>query len=231
MSAREALDIAKGAGSPCQIASAVEVLVEARIANDNSQEAVEVATAELKALQQSGSPYGVATAMSAAIVAETAFRGVEAGLAKVKEIVEDRRSKGDKKGEIAMLLSWACMAQYPDVAMNTAQVAKKLAQETGDAIAELNINKRITDLWVAKGKPEKAPTRKQALFYLKELAAELEKEDGEKFEDALKKLGPYMSAITEGDLEAILYKVVLKDEALYGEFLEEHGFWPKREKA
>merc|ERR1712218_623348 len=133
--------------------------------------------------------------MGAVIVAHTACKGADSAVSLVKGFVENRRAAGDSRGEVAMMHRWACMAKYPDVAMSTAQAALELATSIGDAAQEVALKNTITDLWVARGKPEKAPTRKQALRLLRELAGMLEKKDKEKFDDALRRLGPHFKAI------------------------------------
>merc|ERR1712187_967710 len=147
------------------------------------------------------------------------------------EFVEARRTAGDKQGEAYLMHKWATMTQFPDIAMNTAQAAKQIAADVGAMSLVLSINKSITDLWVAKGKPEKAPTRKQALVYLKDMAECMKVKDGEKFKDALQKFTSYAPAIEPDDYEAILFSVLAEDEQAYTEFLEENGFWPKEEGA
>merc|ERR1712187_111714 len=96
------------------------------------------------------------------------------------EFVEARRTAGDKQGEAYLMHKWATMTQFPDIAMNTAQAAKQIAADVGAMSLVLSINKSITDLWVAKGKPEKAPTRKQALVYLKDMAECMKVKEDEK---------------------------------------------------
>mmetsp|Transcript_74658 Transcript_74658/g.241406 ORF Transcript_74658/g.241406 Transcript_74658/m.241406 type:complete len:547 (-) Transcript_74658:156-1796(-) len=222
-SAKDALAGAKDIGSGPLAASAAEMIVEANIMSETPQEGLTVAEEELAALEKSGKTAGVASMMSAVIVATTAVKGANAGFETVKKFVESCRASGNKFGEVAMLHRMACMAEYPDVALNTAQAALKLAQKIGDAYEELKIKHTLTELWVAKGKLDKAPTRKQALALLNELSRDLEKKDAEKFEDTNKKLNKYLNALTQTDFEATLYKVISKKPDEYMDFLKEHG--------
>jgi tetratricopeptide (TPR) repeat protein len=229
--AKDALEKAKEGGSPELIAEASYTMVDVFVAMSNFSEAASIAASTLANLQRRNSMQGVATAMHAVAFAETAHMGSDAGLSKIKEFVLDRRAAGDKKGECYLMHKWATMTQYPDIAMNTAQAAKKLAEEIGHMLLELSIRKSITDLWVAKGKPEKAPTRKQALLGLKEMANYLKMKDGENFDEAYQKFLPFAPAVKQGDYDAILFPVLAEDEAEYTAFLEEHNFFPKKQTA
>jgi len=156
-------------------------------------------------------------------VAKTAVSGANAGFETVKGFVEVCRASGNAQGEVTMLHRMACMAEFEDVAMNTAQAALKLAQKIGDAYQEMKIKHTLTDLWVARGKLHKAPTRQQALALLNELTRDLEKRDAEKFQETQKKLNKYMGALTQTDFEATIYKAVGKSPESAMAFLKENG--------
>mmetsp|Transcript_95993 Transcript_95993/g.271421 ORF Transcript_95993/g.271421 Transcript_95993/m.271421 type:complete len:546 (-) Transcript_95993:108-1745(-) len=221
--AKDALSAAKDVPSGPQAAAAVSMIVEATVLAGTPQEGLDDAERELAALEGSGKTAGVADMMGAVVLAVSATQHPNAGFDRVKEYVEKCRAAGNKKGEVEMLRRMATLSEYPDVAMNTAQAAMKLAQKIGDVAAEARLKPVLTDLWVAKGKLDKAPTRKQALALLNELARDLEKKDAEKFEDTNKKLNKYMNALTETDFQATIYKVVAKDTAGYMSFLKDHG--------
>jgi len=161
--------------------------------------------------------------MGAVIIATTAVRGANEGFEAVKKFVESCRSAGNSQGEIKMLHRMACMAAYPDVALNTAQAALKLSQKTGDVAEEAKIKMTLTDLWVARGKLDKAPTRKYALALLNELSRDLTARDVEKFQETNKKLNKHWGALTKTDMEATIYKVISKDPESCMTFLKDNG--------
>ncbi|CAE8672328.1 unnamed protein product, partial [Polarella glacialis] len=137
--------------------------------------------------------------------------------------VEQLRADGNKRGEVRMLHKLATMSPFPDIAMNTAQAALALAQNIGAAHLEKAIKKTLTELYVAKGKMDKAPNRREALLLLADLGRELEKRDGDKFDDANKNLDGFWNALTQSDVEAAMQKVISKDPDVYLAFLKEHG--------
>jgi len=222
-SAKDALQVAKDVGGGALKASAVELIMEANIAQDNSQEGLAVAEEQLSSLEKSGKTAGVAEMMCAVVLATTAVRGPNEGFDKVKKFVEACRSAGNEQGEAKMLHRMACMAEHADVALNTAQAALKLAQKIGDVAEEARIKMTLTDLWVARGKLDKAPTRKVALALLNELSRDLEKRDAEKFQDTNKKLNKHWNALTKTDMEATVYKVVSKDPESCMAFLKDNA--------
>lgn len=122
-----------------------------------------------------------------------------------------------------MLHRLSCLSPFPDVAMNTAQAALALAVKIGDAKEEKAIKRSLTDLYVAKGKIDKAPNRKEALALLQDLARELEKKDGDKFKDVSKTMDNYWNALTQTDIEATLHAVISKDPTSYLAFLKVNG--------
>mmetsp|Transcript_35798 Transcript_35798/g.83256 ORF Transcript_35798/g.83256 Transcript_35798/m.83256 type:complete len:541 (-) Transcript_35798:227-1849(-) len=221
--AKDALSVAKDISSGVRMGEAVEMLVESHIQNESPKEAMTVAEEELAALEKSGKTAGVSTMMSAVLIATTALKGVSEGFLKVQEFVRKCRDSGNQRGEVSMLYRMACMAEYEDVAMNTAQAALKLAQQFGYTDLEMTIKDRLTELWVAKGQLNRAPTRKRALALLNELARNLEKRDVEGFQDTNKKLIKHMSALTQMDYEATIYKVISKSPEASMDFLKEHG--------
>lgn len=221
--AKDALAVAKDIGSGVQTAAAVEMIVEAQIMSETPQDGLAIAEEELASLQKSGKTAGIAGVMSAVVVAKTAVSGANDGFETVKGFVEACRASGNTQGEVTMLHRMACMAEFEDVAMNTAQAAFKLAQKIGDAYQEMKIKHTLTDLWVARGKLHKAPTRQQALALLNELTRDLEKRDGERFEETQKKLNKYMGALTQTDFEATIYKAIGKNPDSAMTFLKEHG--------
>merc|ERR1719464_511454 len=129
--------------------------------------------------------------MDAVILGVTASQGPDEGLAKAKTFVEKLRASGDERGEAAMLHKLACMSPVPEEAMNSANVALGLARKIGDTKVEKAIKRTLTDLYVAKGKVDKAPNRKEALQLLTELGKDLEARNGEKFDDAMKRLNGF----------------------------------------
>ncbi|CAJ1352200.1 unnamed protein product, partial [Effrenium voratum] len=68
-----------------------------------------------------------------------------------------------------------------------------------------------------------APDRRDALLLLQDLARELEKKDGDGFDDANKNMETYWMALTQSDVDAAMQKVISRDPAAYLEFLKEHG--------
>merc|ERR1712060_954481 len=221
-SAKESLAIAKDIGDGEKAAQATAVLVEACIAADTPQDGLEFAEKELKAIQD-GKQKGIVIAMNAVILGVTATSGPDDGLVRVKKFVEQLRNSGDERGEAAMLHKLACMSAVPEEAMNAANVALGLARKIGDAKEEKAIKRSLTDLYVARGKVDKAPNRKEALTLLAELAKDLEAKNGEKFDDAMKRMNGFWSALTENDFSKVLSKVIQKDPQAYNKFLQDHG--------
>mmetsp|Transcript_58070 Transcript_58070/g.140232 ORF Transcript_58070/g.140232 Transcript_58070/m.140232 type:complete len:532 (-) Transcript_58070:149-1744(-) len=222
-SATSGLDIAKELGSGTLMAASVELMVEAHILSETPQEGLTLAEKELSSLEKTGKKAGLAEMMGAVIIATTAVRGANEGFEAVKKFVESCRSAGNSQGEIKMLHRMACMAAYPDVALNTAQAALKLSQKTGDVAEEAKIKMTLTDLWVARGKLDKAPTRKYALALLNELSRDLTARDVEKFQETNKKLNKHWGALTKTDMEATIYKVISKDPESCMTFLKDNG--------
>eukprot|EP00413_Alexandrium_margalefii_P048216 CAMPEP_0204608770 /NCGR_PEP_ID=MMETSP0661-20131031/60512_1 /ASSEMBLY_ACC=CAM_ASM_000606 /TAXON_ID=109239 /ORGANISM="Alexandrium margalefi, Strain AMGDE01CS-322" /LENGTH=530 /DNA_ID=CAMNT_0051620343 /DNA_START=67 /DNA_END=1659 /DNA_ORIENTATION=+ len=220
-SAKDALAVAKDVGSAPQTAAAVELMVEALILKDQAGEALSEAQKELEALK--GKTVGVADMMCAVVVATTAAKGANAGFAAVTKFVEECRSAGNQQGEVKMLHRMATLAEYDDVALNTAQAALKLAEKIGDVYQQSKIKSTLTDLWVAKGKLNKAPTRKHALALLNDLARDLADRDADKFLETNKKLNKHWNALTQADMEATLGRVISKDPESAMSFLKEHG--------
>mmetsp|Transcript_6829 Transcript_6829/g.19295 ORF Transcript_6829/g.19295 Transcript_6829/m.19295 type:complete len:532 (-) Transcript_6829:119-1714(-) len=221
--AKDALEVAKDFGSGPQTAAAVELMVEAQIMSDSAQGALTEAEKELGVLKGSGKKAGVAEMMCAVVVATTALKGANAGFDTVKKFVSECRDSGNAQGEVKMLHRMATLAEYPDVALNTAQAALKLAEKIGDVYQQSKIKSTLTDLWVARGKLDKAPTRKHALALLNELAKDLTNKDAEKFQETNKKLNKHWNALTQTDMEATVYKVVSKDPENCMAFLKENG--------
>eukprot|EP00411_Alexandrium_monilatum_P023308 CAMPEP_0175222314 /NCGR_PEP_ID=MMETSP0093-20121207/20762_1 /TAXON_ID=311494 /ORGANISM="Alexandrium monilatum, Strain CCMP3105" /LENGTH=530 /DNA_ID=CAMNT_0016515901 /DNA_START=57 /DNA_END=1649 /DNA_ORIENTATION=- len=220
-SAKDALSAAKDAGSGPQTAAAVELMVEANILLDAPQDGLKEAEKELAALQ--GKTVGLADMMCAVVLATTAVYGANKGFEAVKKFVEECRSSGNAQGEVKMLHRMATLAEYPDVALNTAQAALKLAEKIGDVYQQSKIKSTLTDLWVARGKLDKAPTRKYALALLNDLSRDLQNRDAEKFMETNKKLNKHWNALTQTDMEATLYRVISKDPDSCMSFLKEHG--------
>lgn len=227
LSARESLAVARSAASWEQVGAATEVNVEAQLKLCRAESAVREAEEQLLLLQQckpeEGLDKGIAFAMSAVVVAQAALKGVDDGLEVVKRFVGQLRATDNKFGEVLMLHKLATMSPFPDYAMNTAQAALTLAQKIGAAHEEKAIKKTLTDLYVAKGKIDKAPNRREALQLLLDLSKELEKKDGDRFDDANKNLEGFWNALTQRDIEAALQKVVSKDPTGYMQFLKDHG--------
>eukprot|EP00933_Yihiella_yeosuensis_P031481 TRINITY_DN25055_c0_g1_i1.p1 TRINITY_DN25055_c0_g1~~TRINITY_DN25055_c0_g1_i1.p1 ORF type:complete len:581 (+),score=164.06 TRINITY_DN25055_c0_g1_i1:67-1743(+) len=225
--ARESLTVAKSADSWEQVGAAAEFIVEAHLLAGHPQDALKEAEEQLAFLNQSNADKhrhkGISSAMSAVVVATAALKGVDSGLETVKRSVEKLRADGNKYGEVRMLHKLATMSPFPDYSMNTAQAALALAQSVGDALEEKAIKRSLTSLYVAKGKVDKAPNRRDALLLLQDLTAALEKKDGDAFDDANKDLDGYWDALKQSDIEAAMRKVVSKDPTSYMEFLKEHG--------
>merc|ERR1712083_935971 len=93
----------------------------------------------------------------------------------------------------------------------------------GDAKEEAAIKETLTNLWVSKGKVEKAPNRKEALEILKELGKALESKNGDKFDDTAKRLSKYYPALKPRDFQKVVFTIVDKNPSVYKEFLKEHG--------
>jgi len=222
-SAKDALSVAKDLGSGSQIAAAVELMVESYIMTEAPQDGLAEAEKELAALQKSGKKTGVADLMCVVVVATTAAKGANAGLDAVKKFVEECRSSGDAQGEVKMLHRMATLSEHDNIAMNTAQAALKLAEKIGDAYQQTKIKSTLTDLWVARGKLDKAPTRKFALSLLNELSKDLQNRDADKFQETNKKLNKHWNALTQTDMEATIYKVISKDPESCMAFLKENG--------
>ncbi|CAE7255009.1 MET3 [Symbiodinium natans] len=137
--------------------------------------------------------------------------------------VEKLRADGDKRGEVLMLHKLATMSPYPDYALNTAQAAVELARKEGFAMEEKALKRTLTQLYAAKGNIDKAPNRREALLLLQDLARELERKDGDKFDDANKNLEGFWMALKQSDVDAAMQKVVSRDPVTYLQFLKEHG--------
>jgi len=141
----------------------------------------------------------------------------------VKEYVEQLRAAKDKKGEAMMLHKLSTMSPFPDIALNTAQSALALAQKVGDATLTRAIKRTLSDLWVAKGRPEKAPTRKEALALLNDMARAIDKKDAAAFSSANKKLADYWNVLQQTDFEATVYKAVANSPEDSIQFMSENG--------
>lgn len=221
--ARQALEAAKAAGLWALAGQAVEVLVEAELLASSPSVALQAAQVQIQELQQGRGAAGVASAMCAAVVAQAALKGVDGALETVKQYVEALRAAGDKKGEARMLHKLATMSPFPDIALNSAQAALALTQKVGDANEEKAIKNTLTGIYVAKGKVDKSPNRKEALNLLSDLSRELEKRDAERFKDISKDLDGLWNALNQSDIDAALRKVIAKDPNAYLAFLKEHG--------
>lgn len=226
-SAREALKVAREAGSWAQAGKASEAMVEAQLQAGQPQAAHEEAEEQLRWISEVTPDYsskkGLASAMSAVVVATAVFKGGDAGLEVVKSYVEKLRADGNKSGEVLMLHKLATMSPFPDYALNTAQAALELARKEGFALEEKALKRTLTQLYAAKGKIDKAPNRREALLLLQDLARELERKDGEKFDDANKNLEDFWMALKQSDVDAAMQKVISRDPATYLQFLKEHG--------
>ncbi|CAE7860039.1 ypfD [Symbiodinium necroappetens] len=141
----------------------------------------------------------------------------------MRRTVEKLRADGNKSGEVLMLHKLATMSPFPDYALNTAQAALELARKEGLALEEKALKRTLTQLYAAKGKIDKAPNRREALLLLQDLARELERKDGEKFDDANKNLEDFWMALKQSDVDAAMQKVISRDPATYLQFLKEHG--------
>mmetsp|Transcript_57150 Transcript_57150/g.121501 ORF Transcript_57150/g.121501 Transcript_57150/m.121501 type:complete len:552 (+) Transcript_57150:311-1966(+) len=224
--ARDALSIARETDNPQQSGSALEALVEALLAQEEASEALEEAEKLLKTLkdQAQGRPCrGVVTCMCGVLLAESASKGVEAALAKARSFTVELRETGDKRGEAKMLHKLSTMTAVAPEALNSAQVALQLAQQVNDATLEAAIKSTLTDIYVARGKIEKAPLRKTAMKALGDLAKALENRDAELFRDAAKYLDSFYNALKQEDVELALSRAMGKDPAGAMEFLKEHG--------
>lgn len=226
--AKEALAVARSSGSWAQVGMAVEAIVEAELQAQNPQAALSQAEELLSVLQQQGisdrsRQRGIASAMSAVVIGTSVMRGIEDGLESVKKFVEKCRADGNTLGEVRMLHKLATMSQFPEYATNTAQAALVIAQKKGLPFEEKVLKKTLTDLYFAQGKVEKAPLRREAMLLLQDLAAELEKKDSDKFDDANKNMDQYWSALTQNDVDAVMQKVISKDPSGALDFLKEHG--------
>eukprot|EP00930_Biecheleria_cincta_P089515 TRINITY_DN78843_c0_g1_i1.p1 TRINITY_DN78843_c0_g1~~TRINITY_DN78843_c0_g1_i1.p1 ORF type:complete len:585 (+),score=152.23 TRINITY_DN78843_c0_g1_i1:58-1755(+) len=226
--AKEALAAARSSGSWAQVGMAAEAIVESELQAQNPQAALSQAEELLSLLQQQGvsdrsRQKGTASAMSAVVIGISVMRGIDDGLEAVKKFVEQCRADGNTLGEVRMLHKLATMSPFPDYATNTAQAALAIAQKKGLPFEEKILKKTLTDLYFAQGKIEKAPLRRDALLLLKDLAAELERKDGDKFDDANKNLDQYWSALTQSDVDSAMQKVIAKDATGAMEFLKEHG--------
>mmetsp|Transcript_11589 Transcript_11589/g.21996 ORF Transcript_11589/g.21996 Transcript_11589/m.21996 type:complete len:568 (+) Transcript_11589:52-1755(+) len=226
-SSREALKVARENGSWAQAGRAAEAIVEAQLQASKPQEALDEAEEQLKWISQvspdESSKKGVASAMSAVVVATSALKGADAGFQLVKTYVETLRTAGNKRGEVVMLHKLATMSPYPDYALVTAQAAVDLAHKEGFALEEKALKRTLTELYAAKGKIDKAPNRKEALLLLQDLAKELEKKDGAKFDDANKNMDGYWMALKQSDVDAAMQKVVTRAPPAYLQFLKDHG--------
>mmetsp|Transcript_112595 Transcript_112595/g.282029 ORF Transcript_112595/g.282029 Transcript_112595/m.282029 type:complete len:548 (+) Transcript_112595:152-1795(+) len=224
--ANEALTIAKNMKNWPQAAAALEMVVEAQLATGSRDEALAEAESVLSTIEKdaAGQPSkGVAPAMSALLVAHTACKGIDSALALVKKYIVQLRESGDQRGEVRMLHKLGTMSPVAPEALNSAQAALALAEKIGDAAQEAAIKSTITDLYVARGKVEKAPNRKQAMKALSELAKSLESQDGDRFDDAAKFLDGYYNALKQEDIETAMSRVISKDPPTYLAFLKEHG--------
>jgi len=218
--AREALKVSRENGLWLQVGRSVEAIVEAQLQAGHPDAALEEAEEQLTSM---GSNKGTSAMMSAVVVATAALRGADPALEKVKSFVEQLRAEGNKRGEVQMLHKLATMSPFPDYATNTAQAALKMAQQHGFAMEEKALKSTLTALFVAKGKIDKAPFRRDALLLLQELARTLEKKDGEGFDDANQNLNGYWMALTQSDVDAAMQKVITLNPPVYLEFLKEHG--------
>ncbi|CAK9017889.1 unnamed protein product [Durusdinium trenchii] len=221
-SAREALKVARDAEIWPQAGRAVEAIVEAQLQAGNPQAALDEAQEQLSSLTPAASK-AAAAMMSAVVVATAALKGADAGLERVKGYVEKLRADGNKRGEVQMLHKLATMSPYADYALNTAQAALKMAQHLGFALEEKALKRTLTELYVAKGKIDKAPNRREALLLLQDLARNLEKKDGDGFDDANQNLNGYWPALTQSDVDAAMQKVITMNPPVYLEFLKSHG--------
>lgn len=226
----EALTLAKEDGDEAQVGAAATAVVEAHLASGNSDQAVDVAEAEYANLAKTKGSAGLVLSMGALVMAVSAKHGPDAGVEKVKSLLESLRATGDKKGEAAMLHRLACMEASPEAAMNSAQVALQLAQAVGDGKEEIAVKRTLTDLYAAKGKVEKAPNRKEALAVLAELGQDLEAKNGDRFEETYKRLSNFWNALTQNDFDKVIFKVVRKDEKEYTKFLQDHGIMAGEEE-
>jgi hypothetical protein len=226
--AKEALAAARSSGSWAQVGMAVEAIVEAELQAQNPQAALSQAEELLSVLQQQGTSdrsrqKGIASAMSAVVIGTSVMRGIDDGLEAVKKFVEKCRADGNTLGEVRMLHKLATMSPFPEYSINTAQAGLAIAQKKGLPFEEKVLKKTLTDLYFAQGKVDKAPLRRDALLLLQDLAAELEKKDSDKFNDANKNMDQYWSALTQSDVDSAMQKVIAKDATGAMAFLKEHG--------
>lgn len=221
--ARESLAIATSIADWEQAGTAIQLIVEAQIQAGSPTDALASAEQELSKLDPATGKKAVAGAMEAIVVAHAAAHGADSALQVVKSNIETLREAGNQIGEVRMLHKLTTMSPHPDVALNTAQAALALAQKLGDVREERALKKTLTDLYVAKGRVERAPNRREALNLLADLAKELERKDGDRFEEVNKSLDGFWNALTQSDIESTMQKVISKDPTAYLAFLKVHG--------
>merc|ERR1711879_151950 len=71
---------------------------------------------------------------------------------------------------------------------------------------------------------------KEALSVLSELGQALKSKNGDKFDDAYKRLNGLWSALAQNDFEKILSRVISEDPPTYQKFLEDRGIDTGMEK-
>jgi len=206
-------------------APALEIIIAVHLANNEPHEALRVASEAVSACKRSGDKEGQAAFLLASMKAHVGL----ADTIKAVEAAKDARALYNEVGNKAGMAACAerlAEQQFSDhcyeEAIENAQQALLAYEAAGDEKGKSSARIMLTKAFTAKGEPEKAPLRKEALQLLDALVQALRQRDGESFDMYMKDLKS-LSGVTDTEISEALATAGRKDPDASKSFLAAHS--------
>jgi len=225
--AKDAMSLAKAAGSSDVVGDALNYVVQSQIAQDASSLGISDAQEELQKFESAGDQKGIASVLKVLVKAYTARESHMEGLLASKRALELYRQMGDKKGEADLMILTAELQVSKGSnkeAMKMAKDAMAIYQSLDDESGKVKANDVLSDTYAAMGQPEKAPNRSKAFNLVKQLMRTVQQKDVEEYKKYDRKLMKYYGLMTPEEFWGAMRPAFDRDQAGAMEFLTEQGY-------
>lgn len=218
--AKDALALWRELGSTKGVLESLDLVVKSFIQCDEPGEALQIVEGEQRRFKQLGDVQGEAGVSLPLFMAHRSQEDQETHANEALQVANDGlqllRQLGDTKGEADMWLKvsethLAC--NMLESTLGEAQEALMLYRGLKDSKGEEQANIVITEVYIRRGEPEKAPLHSKGIDLLSKLADALEARDSNAFlelSEKLQTIGGY-GLVTEQEQVSILGPVVSRD--------------------
>lgn len=212
--ASEAMNMLKDMESKKMFALSFQTLIQALVNSQQPKEAVKRGEEEMAKCQRAKDKKLESLITPSIITAHIANGASDVAARKARTSLRIYQDLGDVRGEANMLKTLAELQfqakQYGE-AESSVKSALSMFRDIRDSKGEEACLLVLDHVCVAKGEPDEAPHRAEALSLLREMARALEERNGPEFQDLTKRFNE-IGGVTQQEMDEAMTPVVQKDQ-------------------